>query len=71
MKLYRMNVDGVIGCSPIEYKRRYTKRDNHGDTDKRLIDYCLNCTKKTCGGYCNDFKRYEASLRKADKDGKA
>lgn len=47
---------------------RYAKveRKLHHEEPQEAVDFCLNCTKKTCGGNCQEYKAF----RKEDGVGK-
>lgn len=51
-----------------EEKRR-SQRDTNGrdNDDQRLIDFCLECTKKKCYGDCTEFNLYKSIISRRKK----
>lgn len=58
-----------VDVEPKKKGRGTKKQQNTEITDKRLIDFCLNCKKPTCKyGDCPDYDYYKFKLQMEDKN---
>lgn len=57
---------GIISLAPQQEECSEQKRVNPLiiEYENKLRDFCLNCTKKKCRGYCKNFSDYEHDLLK-------
>lgn len=50
-----------------EKRRRHRDTFGRDNDDQRLIDFCLQCTKKKCNGNCYEYSLYESIINKRKK----
>lgn len=61
MRELLIGYNGCVKLAPKQNER--TSYYEPVETDKRLIDFCLNCTKKKCNGNCPDFIDFRRNLK--------
>lgn len=47
-----------------EYSQRASQRPDRWEEPQELINFCLNCTKKSCVGNCEEYQNFRRMLRK-------